>query len=379
MPTTSSGRGFSVPIPGGDVGVWGPPISNTFGFLDAILAFTATFPSTTYGNSATPTSSQAQTARLVVNNTSSQAFTLNLPASNFSAAPYTVVNNSSQGQTLTITAGSSGTGGTSVTLPSGMTRDIFNDGINITLRDSNLPTSSFAVATSSFPIAGLQLGAPITLGNGLGTSSNQIIVSQTAPTVQNFTTAGSTTYFPTSTSVQRAKVRMCGGGGGGGASFSGNGSSGATTSFGGWTAIGGAGGVTNAAGIAAGGSGGANGTGVLDLRINGTNGGPSLSANVGGAGAMSPFFSGGAPNSNVSTGSAAVANTGAGGGAGSDGSHAGSGGASGEYVEFWVTAPSTGGTALTVGAGGVGGSSGFAGAAGGAGAAGVINVKEYYI
>jgi hypothetical protein len=135
MPTTSSGRGLSIPGPAGDTGAWGGIL--TLGFLDAILAFSVTFPSSTYGTAATVTSSQAQNARLVVNNTSSQAFQLNLPA-------YEVAYSSSQNQALTITAGSSG--GSNVVLPDGSRRMVFSDGVNITLSEGNLPTSSFAVA-----------------------------------------------------------------------------------------------------------------------------------------------------------------------------------------------------------------------------------------
>lgn len=152
MVTTSSNRGYQVPTNAGDVGVWGLELIAQAGSIDAILGGTVTLPSSTFGNNATLTSSQAQIARVSILNTSSQAFQLNLPASNFALGNYDIAYSSSQGLGLTVTAGSSGTGGTSVGMPAGMRRMVFADGVNITTTESNLPTSSAAVLTSSAPL-----------------------------------------------------------------------------------------------------------------------------------------------------------------------------------------------------------------------------------
>jgi hypothetical protein len=211
-------------------------------------------------------------------------------------------------------------------------------------------------------------------------------LSLTTPTVQRFT-SGSGTYTPSAGTV-RIRVRMVGGGGGGAADATNNGSAGTASSFGTWTANFGGGGTINTAG-GGGGSGGANGTGVLIVRLSGASGGGSngVSANgyAGGNGGSSPFGGaggGGYGNSVIGQGAGqnAAANTGSGGGgAGGLGTtHAGSlasgGGGSGEYVEFYVAAPAA--TAYTAGNAGLGGAA--ANVAGGNGAGGFIVIEEFY-
>ncbi len=193
------------------------------------------------------------------------------------------------------------------------------------------------------------------------------------PTVQRFTTGTAQTYTP-ATNVRFIKVRMVGGGGGGAASDTNSGTNGTTSSFGSWTAILGQGCVANAGSGnlgGTGGTGGANGTGILINRIDGMTGqrdGGSAGA-AGGIGGVSPF-GGAGTGGDGAAGLAAKANTGSGGGGGEE---AGGGGA-GEYVEFFVLAPTA--TTYTVGAAGNGGAAGTF--AGGNGAAGIIIVEEYY-
>jgi hypothetical protein len=196
-----------------------------------------------------------------------------------------------------------------------------------------------------------------------------------APTVQRFT-SGSGTYTPTAGTV-RAKVTMkAGGGGGGGQGIGpGAGGTGGTTSFGSWTAIGGTGGSINASNGAAGGTGGANGTGTLIDRIAGSGGGGGTSSGgqvVGGIGGGS----GGAPSvQGTNNGIAGAANTGGGGSGAATFAGAGSsGGGQGEFVSFWLNAPTA--TSFTVGPAG---SVGAGTIPGGAGGSGGIVVEEFYI
>lgn len=200
-----------------------------------------------------------------------------------------------------------------------------------------------------------------------------------APTYQSFT-SGSANYTPTSASVVRIKVRMCGGGGGGGAQTTNAGSVGTDTSFGSWTAIHGNGGAQGGATPAggAGGTGGANGTGTLITRLVGGQGqgGQNVSFAGGGSGSSNPFGGAGGGGASTVAGNAAAANTGSGGGGagGNTGVPSAAGGGAGEYVEFVVSAPGT--IAYSVGAGGNGGAAG--GAAGGAGGSGIIIIEEFY-
>lgn len=224
-----------------------------------------------------------------------------------------------------------------------------------------------------------------TLGNGLTNSTNQILVSQTAPTVQRFTSGSAQTYTPT-TGMVRIRGRMCAGGGGGAAQTTNAGATGGTTSFGGWTAVGGSGGFSQSSGNAqggVGGTGGTNGTGTLVARLNGGSGSGGSFANASGAaipagcGGNNPFGGGGGGGVNNSSGSAGATNTGAGGGGGA-GNSGGGGGGAGEYVEFWMTAAQVGASlTYTVGTGGNGGAAGSQ--AGSGGAVGQIIVEEFYI
>jgi hypothetical protein len=206
-------------------------------------------------------------------------------------------------------------------------------------------------------------------------------ITPTGPTYQSFTT-GSGNYTPTSASVVRIKVRMCGGGGGGGAVTTNVGSNGTDTSFGTWTAIhGGGGGISGTGTGGSGGTGGVNGTGTLIVRFNGGTGaasGPTSSvAAPGGTGGSNPFAGAGNGAIGNHAGANAAPNTGAGGqGAGAAASsNYGGGGGAGEYVEFLVSSPGT--IAYVVGGGGNGGAAGTN--AGGNGAAGIILVEEFYI
>ena len=252
-----------------------------------------------------------------------------------------------------------------------------------------LPLSLTEVATPTAPAAGfMQFYA----------YSGDFLASQTPggvqriygkdPTVQRFTT-GSGTYTPTAGTV-RIRVRMVGGGGGGAAANTNNGTAGGTTSLGTWTAVGGGGGTTGAiadsapAAGGAGGTGGANGTGALIDRSDGTAGSMAGVAHsnyisIAGDGGSS-WYGGGAKaglafNTAVAGASAAL-NTGSGGAGGvaTGGAGVGAGGGSGEYVEFYIYAPSA--LSYTVGAKGTGGTAGST--AGGDGAAGRIVIEEFY-
>jgi hypothetical protein len=191
-------------------------------------------------------------------------------------------------------------------------------------------------------------------------------------------TAGSGTVAPR-TGVVRWRVRMVGGGGGGGALNGGtNGTAGGTTSLGSTTALGGGFGFSAVTAVGGtGGNGGAGGLGSQIYRAAGADGGSGGLLYVGPPGGSSVFGGGGAGSVQFTTGGSAKANTGSGGGGGaiSTSFWAGSGGGAGEYVEFYVMAPSLAGYSYTVGAGGTGGT-GSSG--GGAGAAGVILIEEFY-
>jgi hypothetical protein len=192
----------------------------------------------------------------------------------------------------------------------------------------------------------------------------------TVPTVQRFTSGTAQTYTPASR-VRFIRVRMAGGGGGGAATATNAGQNGTTTSFGSWTAIHGQGGVVGTASEGgAGGTGGTDGTGTLIARFAGSDGSTSAgNAETGGNGGSNPF-GGAGDGRDSSSGGAGKTNTGAGGGGGDQSS----GGGAGEYVEFFVSAPTA--TSYTVGTGGAGGAAGTF--AGGDGAAGIIIVEEYY-
>jgi hypothetical protein len=145
MPSIESVRGLTVPTVAGDVGIWGGELNTTINDLAAILGTTTTLPSSTYGTAATLSSSQAQSARIVVGNTGAAPFQLNLPASNFCLGEYVVANVSSAAQNLTITAGSSGTGGATVVMPPNNQRIIYTDGVNVTIADDPFTATPVAV------------------------------------------------------------------------------------------------------------------------------------------------------------------------------------------------------------------------------------------
>ncbi len=214
-----------------------------------------------------------------------------------------------------------------------------------------------------------------------GSAWTPLVGSATLPTIQRFT-SGSGTYTPTSL-VTRIRVRMCGGGGGGGAQQTNDGTAGNTTTFGSWTAVGGGAGKKGGAGIVTsggtGGTGGTDGTGNKVVRLDGAQGGPNggAASTPGGCGGTNPFGgsgSGGTGNNIAGNNGATNTGAGGGGGGGTAGQGSGSGGGAGEYVEFWVTAPTA--TSYTVGATANGGSAG--GVAGGNGAAGIIVIEEFY-
>lgn len=205
----------------------------------------------------------------------------------------------------------------------------------------------------------------------------ELSIAGTNPTIQRFT-SGSGTYTP-ATGVQWIRVRMVGGGGGGGARTTNNGGNGGTSTFGGWTAVGGTGGTAGGATGAAGGTGGTTGTGTLLARYDGGRGHDSLNLTPqsGGGGGNSAFFGGGGAwgTGSAADGLPAVANSGGGGGSPhSSGVGVGAAGGGGESVEFMVTSPAA--VSYAVGAAGAGGAAG--GNAGGNGAAGIIIVEEYY-
>lgn len=206
------------------------------------------------------------------------------------------------------------------------------------------------------------------------------IVQGQPPTAQRLTTGSGATYTPTTGTV-RIRVRMVGSGGGGGARVTNNGATGGTTTFGTWTAIGGAGGANGGSGSGgAGGTGGADGTGTLIYRVQGNDGMGTFQTTVagvtpqGGSGANSMLGSG-AQSATGSAGAAARNNSGGGGqGASGSATNNGAGGGSGEYVEFWVNNPTA--TTYTITAGGNGGAAGTQ--AGGNGGSGIIIVEEQY-
>lgn len=201
-----------------------------------------------------------------------------------------------------------------------------------------------------------------------------------SPTTQIFT-SGSGTYT-TPSGVKWIKVRMVGGGGGGGGISNGvgylSGSAGGNSQFG--TVYANGGGASG--GYSSPGGGGGGGSGTATVRLPGA---PGLMANVvgdypGGAGGATTLGGGGHGGSaGGSSGGTGVSNTGSGGGGagGSStwGSYGCSGGGGGEYVEIYITSPSST-YSYAVGAGGAGGDG--ASADGGAGGSGIIIVEEHY-
>lgn len=189
-------------------------------------------------------------------------------------------------------------------------------------------------------------------------------------------------------------LQMVGGGGGGaGADTTGssNGGTGATSTFGSWTCIGGTGGTIGAAGTTGdgrsggiGGTGGASGTGTT-IHLPGGAGSLSTPGRLatgdyagGGQGGNSVFAGGGGSTFNSGAGFAGAANSGGGGGGAGNinsGYPSGAGGGGGEYVHSIIPAPAQT-YDIVVGAGGAAGVGG--GVNGGAGGTGVIIVEEAY-
>jgi hypothetical protein len=144
MVATSSNRGFQVPTVGGDAGVWGTELNTTITGLDTVLGATLLLPSSTYGVSATVSSSQAQVARIQIQGAPTSSFQLNLPASNYCIGTYVIFNNSSNGQNVIVTCGSSFAGAT-VTIASSVQRTVFVDGLNAIFEDNESVGSPTAV------------------------------------------------------------------------------------------------------------------------------------------------------------------------------------------------------------------------------------------
>jgi hypothetical protein len=190
------------------------------------------------------------------------------------------------------------------------------------------------------------------------------------PTVQTFTSSG--IYTPTSSAVRWIRVTITGGGGGGAAYAA---TDGGTSSFAGWTAIGGnaGGGPSGTIGGAGGtgGNGGTNGSGTLVFRAHGGTGmRGQINATGGVVSIRSPGSASywGGPDAWGSGGEGAdspVANTGS----------AGSGGA-GETVQFLQANPVAG--PVIVGLGGAGGNIPGVTNLSGDGLGGIVVFEEHY-
>lgn len=229
--------------------------------------------------------------------------------------------------------------------------------------------------------------------DGTNPSWASSVASNTAPTVQKFTSGSGTYTTPTSPAPLYIRVRMVGGGGGGGGSGTasgGSGGNGGNTTFGATLLVanGGAGGQFNGAtatgGTASLGTGpigvavqGAGGTGASNFNSNSVNldGPPGASSAFGGAGSGGKYV-GNSTDSNAATNSGS-----GGGGAGVGGSTSststGASGAAGGFVDAIIKTPSAT-YSYVVGSAGSSGSAGTSGLSGGSGAAGIIIVEEYY-
>ncbi len=223
----------------------------------------------------------------------------------------------------------------------------------------------------------------IALGTNLSFSGQTLNAGNNTPVVSLFTSTGAATWQSTTQGGNfplYLAVRMVAGGGGGGAVNTNGGSSGTDTSFNNWTCVAGTGGQNGgSANGGTGGTGGTNGTGTLIRRLAGQHGLHSVN-NQGVPGGMSYLGGAGTPTGNsgsAAAGTAATANTGGGGSGGINGGggNVGNSGAAGEYVEFFITTPSTS-YSYTVGGGGAGGSAG--GQAGGNGGSGRVEVISYW-
>jgi hypothetical protein len=228
------------------------------------------------------------------------------------------------------------------------------------------------------------------------TTYYQSVVS-VSPTQQNFKTAGTTTYTPTSSSILYIKIRMVGGGGGGAGSAVNGGAGGATSGGNGiattfsslFTANPGLGGAVNGNFTTANAVGGTITVGSGVIFAGGQGGGAAGFSNTGtqggGQGGSSYFGgNGGSAGGSFTLSGGAGTSGGGGGGAGTFTSasfpnnlQTGAGGSAGGYIEVYLTSPASS-YSIIVGAGGTAGAAGASGAAGGAGGAGVIIIDEYY-
>jgi hypothetical protein len=323
--------------------IWGPsgatsltPTVNANNFVDGY--------NTTVTAAGTTTLTVASTYQQYFTGTTTQ--TVQLPTTSIVAGTqYTIVNLS----TGAVTVQSSGAN-TIATVP-GNTQATFT-------------------ALVSTPTTAANWNASLLLGGGAN-----------VPTVQKFL-SGSGTYTTPANCIY-VQVEMVGGGGGGGGSGAGAGAgiTGGNTTFGTslLVANGGVGGpITSYGGV---GGTASLGTGPIGIALQGGTGAGTSAGSVttiGGQGASSPF-GGGGDSVAGGAGQAAIANTGAGGGGGGGGSgiNSGAGGGAGGYVKAVITNPSATYT-YSVGGSGAGGTAGTSGTAGGASGSGVIIVTEYY-
>jgi len=226
------------------------------------------------------------------------------------------------------------------------------------------------------------------------TTYYQSVVSASPPTQKSYTSAGTSTYTPTSSSVLYIKIRMVGGGGGGaGGGNGGNGGNGTDSTFGStlFTAKGGIGGTSNGAFTTSASPGGiiSVGSGIIikggqggGNRANYTTVSGQPSTQPGGPGGSSYFGGNGGGAGgivNLSGGPGVAGGGGGGGGTTVIGlSLQGAGGSAGGYIEVYLSSPASS-YSITVGAGGTAGSFGTAGSGGGGvGGPGVIIIDEYY-
>lgn len=381
MSGTTVYKGAFLPTVAGDAGLWGTEMNTqTFVTFDSALGGYAALSVSNVN--VTLSTTQAGMALLRVSGTLTGSVQITTSTQGFQF----IENLTTGSYALTITNGV----GTPLTLTQGFCTPVIFDATNGARQSgvSNLINDGSGNLIVPYPnnvSAGnsLSVGANITLagyedfaeistpaspsaGNlRVYAKSGDVIAALTSagvekqlfktPTVQTFT-SGSGTYTPAS-GVTYIEVEMVAGGGGQG--------TGGRTSLGSWTCIGGSN------GYAGGGTGGANGTGTLLVRISGQGGGwaagtyPTFS---GGPGGSNPLGYGGQIPWASSLGAGGYPGSGYGwGGSGTTGNL---GAGSGEYAKFIVTNPD----ALSYSVGG-GGSSGPSCIAGGGG---IIIIKEFY-
>lgn len=417
MTSPTTNRGMTYPTHAGGVGTWDGNLNANFEILDLALGgyYPITISSTTIttfssGSASIPSSatsitiptSLAQNLFFNITGPSSQNLTINVPAA---GSPYIFAENSSGSATISLQP----TGGSGVTLPHGgqaivitnstganfaqnafgaiTTQSIANSS-GITTTGPLTQNSSQYEQLASGPTAS-RPGAPIAGYFRYNSTLNAIEwwngtiwagpgVNPTVLRIGSGITADGSSHTATpTTGVVRWRVTMCGAGGSGGYTGTGGGATGGTTSFGSWTCIGGGPGINGAGSKlgGGGGQGGADGTGTRILRVNGGGGaaGAGATTGPGGQGGSNPFGGGGQAGL-ATIGFTGQPNTGAGGGgSGGGGTQTGGGGGAGEWVSFWVFAPTA--TTYTVGLGGVASGTGTAG---GNGADGNLFIEEFY-